>query len=80
MAITGTKSYGPTEAEKPSLKFRRSLYVANDIEINEKFTKKNLRIIRPGNGLEPKYYEQVLGRKVNRKLKKGTAVKWDYLK
>ena len=76
----GTKSYGPTEAEKPSLKFRRSLYVANDIEINEKFTKKNLRIIRPGNGLEPKYYEQVLGRKVNRKLKKGTAVKWDYLK
>ena len=47
--------------------------------IFKKFTKKNLRIIRPGNGLAPKYYDQILGRKVNRKLKKGTAVKWDYL-
>ena len=75
----GKKSYGPTEAEKASLKFRRSLYVAKDIEINQKFTKENLRIIRPGNGLEPKYYNKVLGRKVNKKLKKGTAVKWDYL-
>ena len=75
----GKKSYGPTEAEKPSLKFRRSLYVAKDIEINQKFTKENLRIIRPGNGLAPKYYNKVLGRKVNKKLKKGTAVKWDYL-
>jgi N-acetylneuraminate synthase len=75
----GKVSYGPTEAEKPSLKFRRSLYVAKDIEVNQKFTKENLRIIRPGNGLAPKYYNQVLGRKVNKKLKKGTAVKWDYL-
>ena len=44
----GKVSYGPTEREKASLKFRRSLYVAEDIEINEKFTEKNLRIIRPG--------------------------------
>ena len=51
----------------------------DDIEINQKFTKENLRIIRPGNGLAPKYYNKVLGRKVNKKLKKGTAVKWDYL-
>ena len=75
----GKISYGPTELEKPSLKFRRSLYVAEDIQINEKFTEKNLRIIRPGHGLAPKYYNQVLGCAVNRKLKKGTAVKWDYL-
>ena len=75
----GRVSYGPTDAEKPSLKFRRSLYVVKDIEVNQKFTKENLRIIRPGNGLAPKYYNQVLGRKVNKKLKKGTAVKWDYL-
>ena len=53
--------------------------MAKDIEINQKFTKENLRIIRPGNGLEPKYYNKVLGRKVNKKLKKGTAVKWGYL-
>ena len=75
----GKVSYGPTDAEKPSLKFRRSLYVVKDIEVDQKFTKENLRIIRPGNGLAPKYYSQVLGRKVNKKLKKGTAVKWDYL-
>ena len=75
----GKISYGPTELEKPSLKFRRSLYVAEDIQINEKFTEKNLRIIRPGHGLAPKYYNQVLGCAVNGKLKKGTAVKWDYL-
>ena len=50
-----------------------------DIEVNQKFTKENIRIIRPGNGLAPKYYNQVLGRKVKKKLEKGTAVKWDYL-
>ena len=57
----------------------RSRAVYKLIQINEKFTEKNLRIIRPGHGLAPKYYNQVLGRAVNRKLKKGTAVKWDYL-
>ena len=75
----GKISYGATEAEKPSLKFRRSLYVAQDIKINERLTKENLRIVRPGNGLAPKYYDQVVGKKVNRALKKGTAIKWDYL-
>ena len=43
------------------------------------FTEKNLRIVRPGLGLEPKYYEILLGRKVTKNLKKGMAVKWDLI-
>ena len=56
-----------------------SIYIVKDISLGGKLSKENIRIIRPGHGLAPKYYNQVLGRAVNRKLKKGTAVKWDYL-
>ena len=73
----GKVTYGPTEAEKPSLKFRRSLYIAKDINAGEVLTPENLRIVRPGMGLPPKYYDVLLGRRVNRNVKKGTAVKWD---
>jgi len=76
----GKVHYGPTEAEKPSLAFRRSLYIAKDMKESDVLTEKNLRIVRPGMGLAPKYYETLLGRKVNRDLKKGMAVKWDLIK
>ena len=69
--------YGPTEAEKASLQFRRSLYIAEDIQAGTKLTPENLRIVRPGLGLPPKYYDVLLGRKVNLDLKKGTAMKWE---
>ena len=72
--------YGVTESEKEGLKFRRSIYIVKDINVDEKLTVDNLRIIRPGLGLAPKYYEELLGRKVNQKLKKGTALKWSMLK
>lgn len=75
----GSVTYGPTEAEKLSLKFRRSLYIAMDMKAGEKLTPENLRIVRPGMGLEPKYYEKLLGRKVNADVKKGTALNWDIL-
>lgn len=75
----GEVKYGPTEKERASLKFRRSLYVAKDMKAGEEFTKENLRIIRPGYGLEPKYYEQLIGRKVKRDIKMGTPVTWDIL-
>ncbi|MCA9725899.1 MAG: pseudaminic acid synthase, partial [Kurthia sp.] len=52
----GKVTYGPTEKEKASLKFRRSIYVAKDIQAGESFTEENIRIVRPGYGLEPKYY------------------------
>ena len=71
--------YGPTEAEKASLQFRRSLYIAEDVQAGTELTQENLRIVRPGLGLPPKYYDVLLGRKVNQDLKKGTAMKWEML-
>ena len=53
--------------------------IPEDISKGEEFTSKNIRIIRPGNGLEPKYFELVIGRKAKLKLKKGTPLNWDLL-
>lgn len=75
----GTIQYGPTEEEKPSMKFRRSLYIAEDIKEGEELTAKNLRCVRPGLGLAPKYYEQLIGRRVNKDLKKGTPVTFNII-
>ena len=73
----GQISYGPTEAEKSSLTFRRSLYITEDMKKGDVLTEKNLRIVRPGLGLLPKYYDLIVGRKVNQNVKKGTAVGWE---
>jgi pseudaminic acid synthase len=59
----GNVFYGPTEAEIPSLKFRRSLYVVKDIKKGEHFTPENIRSIRPANGLSTKFYEKILCKK-----------------
>ena len=75
----GKVSYGATDSEKDGLKFRRSIYIVEDMEAEEIITNKNLRIIRPGRGLAPKYYEKLLGRKVNQKLKRGTALAWNMI-
>ena len=75
----GRISYGPTEKEKASLVFRRSLYIVEDIKAGEVLTIKNLRSIRPGLGLPPKFIDQLIGRKVNQNLPRGTAFKWEYL-
>ncbi len=73
----GEVSYGPTAAERKSLAFRRSLYVVRDMRAGEPFTKENLRAIRPGHGLPPKYYAQVIGRSVKAAVKRGTPLSWD---
>ncbi len=73
----GQISYGPTEVEKSSLTFRRSLYITEDMKKGDVLTEKNLRIVRPGLGLLPKYYDLIIGRKVNQNVKKGTAVEWE---
>jgi pseudaminic acid synthase len=70
---------GPTKEEKKSLQFRRSIYVAKDIKAGEELTKENIRIIRPGFGIEPKYYDLLLGKRLQRDLKMGTPLTWDHL-
>lgn len=75
----GRIQYGPTEAEKPSTRFRRSIYIAEDMAAGDVLTERNMRIIRPGYGLAPKYYETLLGRRVNKDLPKGTAMSWDHI-
>jgi pseudaminic acid synthase len=73
----GKVSYGPHEKEKQSLIFRRSIYVTKDTSEGEEFTLQNIRIIRPGLGLSPKHFQNVLGRRAKKHITKGTALSWD---
>ncbi len=75
----GEVYYGPTDAEKGMLLYRRSLYVSRDIKAGNKLSKSNLRAIRPGLGLPPKYFEMVIGKKVKRDIVAGTPLTWHLL-
>ena len=75
----GHVSYGPTDAEKESLRYRRSLYVVKDIKAGDVLTHENVRAIRPGLGLPTKHMETVLGRAVKQDVKRGTALGWQML-
>ena len=76
----GQISYGPTEKELKSLVFRRSLYIVKDLEAGEELNTENVRAIRPGHGLAPKYLETLLGLRVSKAVKRGTPVSWSLLK
>jgi pseudaminic acid synthase len=78
-AAMGEIAYGPTEAEKKSLMFRRSLYLVRDIEAGEVLTKDNVRVIRPAGGLAPREFDTVLGMRARRKAARGTPLTWDLL-
>lgn len=73
----GKVYYGPTEQEKKSLIFRRSLYVIKDIKEGESITKENIRSIRPNQGLSPKYLDDLLGKRAKRDIKRGTPMSWE---
>lgn len=75
----GTVSYGPTESEIPSLRGRRSLYFSRDLQAGELLTPENVRSIRPGLGLPPKHYYEVMGRKVKSAVTTGTPLSWDII-
>ena len=66
----------PVKSERKYLNYRRSIYVVKNINKGEKFTTKNISIIRPGLGLHPKYFEKILNKKAKKNLKKGTATNW----
>jgi len=75
----GTVTYGPTDSERKSLQFRRSLYVTEDMKPGDCLTADNLRAIRPGLGLPPKFLPMLLGKRVNRPISRGTAFNWSML-
>ena len=73
----GELTYGPSKVEDVS--GRRSLYIATDMKAGDIFTTENLRCVRPGLGLAPKYYDELLGRTVNQSVKKGTPLNWEHV-
>ena len=75
----GAVKYGPTEAELKSCNDRRSLYIGENMQKGDIFTKENLRDVRPGLGLPTKYYELLLGKTIKQDAKKGTPVSWELL-
>ncbi|MBL4766394.1 MAG: pseudaminic acid synthase [Rhodobacteraceae bacterium] len=75
----GVVRYGATEAEKPSLVFRRSIFVAEDMKAGDVFTRENIRIVRPGNGLHPRHYDQILGQRVTCDSQVGEPLAWNMI-
>jgi N-acetylneuraminate synthase len=73
----GTVQYGIQESERKSLNFKRSIYVVKDILAGEKFSTENIRVIRPGDGLAPKFFESILGKKASADIKTGTPLNFN---
>ena len=73
----GEVSYKISEKESASRIFRRSLFVVKDVKAGEELTAKNVRSIRPGHGLAPKYYEKVIGEVAVKDISIGTPLSWD---
>ncbi len=75
----GQVHIGPSDGEIASLKYRRSIYAAENIDAGESFTTSNLRCIRPGKGLPPKYLEVALCHRASRDIQQGEPLSWDML-
>lgn len=75
----GTVRYDVSEHEAKSRVFRRSLFVVQDVKLGDLFTPENVRSIRPGNGLHPRYLREVLGRSASRDIQRGTPLAWDLI-
>lgn len=76
----GRPTYGAKGIEQENIVFRRSLFAVKDIKKGEKLTPVNVRSIRPGNGLPPKYYERIIGRQAKVDIKRATPLKWSLIK
>ena len=75
----GSAGYERKPVEKDNIKFRRSIYVVRDIDSGEALTKENIRRIRPGYGLPPKYFNELIGKRVKSRIEKGTPLDWGML-
>lgn len=76
----GQVKYGPTSQEMHNLKFRRSIFCVENVKKGERFTNQNVRIIRPGQGLEPKYYDEVIGKVATMDIERGTPIRFGMIK
>lgn len=72
--ICGSVFYGPNDREKTNIKFRRSLFAVEDIHQGEQFSEKNIRSIRPGQGISPKYYKELIGKVALKDIKFGEPI------
>ena len=72
----GAVSYGLGDSEQASRVFRRSLFVVKDIKQGEPLTIENIRVIRPGHGLAPKFLTEILGRDALHDIPRGTPLSW----
>jgi N-acetylneuraminate synthase len=75
----GSINYGEKASEFSSMKHRRSLYFIKDLKSGDVITSENIKSIRPGMGLPPKYFDTIIGRKVAKDVLRGTAVNWTLL-
>ena len=75
----GEVNYGLTEDEKKSIIFRRSLFVVEDVLAGDKVTQQNVRSIRPGHGMEPRYFSEIQGWIFKRDVSRGTPLDWDMI-
>jgi len=75
----GKVNYGGTASEEKSKAFRRSLYIVKDMKAGDILTEENVRIIRPGFGLPPKYKSIVIGKRVTQDIKRGTRLEWSLI-
>lgn len=77
--MMGKVDYEMTEKKKKSREFSRSLFIVNDVKAGEIITEKNIRSIRPGNGMHPKYYNRVLGKTFSKNILKGEPLDWKHI-
>lgn len=77
--ILGRATFELSPTEKSGMTARRSLYIVEDIKKGDVFTEKNIKSIRPAYGLSPKFYNDIIGKRVNRDVKKGTPLSWELL-
>jgi len=75
----GNIHYDGVNNESKSKKFRRSLFIVNDIKKGELLTEDNVKSIRPSNGLHTRFYEDILGKTARFDLEKGTPLSWDII-
>ncbi len=72
----GAAQYTLSEGEERSKLFRKSIFIAEDVKAGDILTERNLRVVRPSDGLHPRYYNELIGKRVTRDIQKGTPFEW----